>query len=147
MTLLKNKKGIALNFYEAGTIVTKTPANQELTLALDTKYPVDGSVKITLDLAEAESFALSLRIPGWCREAKIMVNGVSEPVNPGYTTIERTWQSGDVVQLDMDIQVERILPPMGADNEELFAAYRRGPIVLAADARLVLRAAVGLDIL
>ena len=66
-----------------------------------------------------------------------MVHGVSEPVNPGYTTIERTWQSGDVVQLNMDIQVERILPPMGADNEELFAAYRRGPIVLAADARLV----------
>ena len=137
LTLLKNKKGIALNFYEAGTIVTNTPANQELTLALDTKYPVDGLVKITLDLAEAESFALSLRIPGWCREAKLSVNGVSESVTSGYTTIERIWQSGDVIQLDMDIQVERILPPAGADNEDLFAAYRRGPIVLAADARLV----------
>ena len=33
--------------------------------------------------------------------------------------------------------VERILPPEGADNHDLFAAYRRGPLVLAADARLV----------
>jgi DUF1680 family protein len=137
LTLLKNNNGISLNFYEAGTIVTNTPAKQELTLTLDTKYPVDGTVKITLELAEPENFALSIRIPGWCREATLSVNGDSKSVNPGYAPIERTWQNGDVVQLDMAITVERILPPAGADNEELFAAYRRGPIVLAADARLV----------
>jgi hypothetical protein len=32
--------------------------------------------------------------------------------------------------------VVRVLPPAGAVNEELFAGYRRGPLVLAADRRV-----------
>lgn len=134
--LLKSEDGIALNFYETGEINTTTPNGQSLKLVLDTKYPLDGNVSITLHIEKSESFILSLRVPAWCRTATLSVNGKAEKVSAGYSNVDREWSDGDVVTLDMPMKVERILPPTGADNEEIFAAYRRGPIVLAADARV-----------
>jgi len=134
--LLKSEDSIALNFYETGEINTTTPNGQSLKLVLDTKYPLDGNVSITLHIEKSESFILSLRVPAWCRTATLSVNGKAEKVSAGYSNVNREWSDGDVVTLDMPMKVERILPPTGADNEEIFAAYRRGPIVLAADARV-----------
>ncbi|MBQ8408643.1 MAG: glycoside hydrolase family 127 protein [Clostridia bacterium] len=134
--LLKNSAGIVINFYESGEITTHTPSSKQLRIITDTCYPVDGKVTLTLELENSESFALSLRIPAWCREAKLTVNGDATTVSAGYATVTREWCNGDTVVLDMPMPVERILPPAGADNEDVFAAYRRGPVVLAADARL-----------
>jgi DUF1680 family protein len=134
--LLKSEQGIALNFYETGEIRTETPAKQSLLLTLDTKYPIDGMIKVTVSLEEKESFELSLRIPAWCKDASLSVNGEQIPTECGYTTISRSWENGDTVVLELPMKVARILPPAGADNEDVFAAYTRGPLVLAADARL-----------
>jgi DUF1680 family protein len=134
--LLKSEDSIALNFYETGEINTTAPSGQSVKLVLDTKYPIDGKVTITLHIEKSEGFILSLRIPAWCKDATLSVNGNTETVSAGYASVNREWSDGDVVALDMPMKVERILPPTGADNEDIFAAYRRGPIVLAADARV-----------
>jgi DUF1680 family protein len=98
---------------------------------------LDGTVKFTLALENAERFALSFRIPAWCHTATVTVGGEQRSVTAGYATVEKDWQEGDTVELVLAMPVERILPPVGAVNEEFFAAYRRGPMILAADARLV----------
>lgn len=135
--LLRKKQGVAVNYYERGVICTKTPAKRDMTIAMDTEYPLDGCVKFTLSLAKSESFELSLRIPTWCKNATVTVGGETYVATPGYYTMTREWQDGDVVELHMAMPIQRILPPAGADNQDLFAAYKRGPIVLSADARLV----------
>jgi DUF1680 family protein len=115
---------------------TETPAGKPLALALDTKYPYDGAIRIALSLAAEEQFDLTLRIPAWCENATVAVNGSAEAVERGYLTLSREWRDGDVVELSLSMPITRVLPPKGAANEDLFAAYRRGPIVLAADKRV-----------
>ena len=134
--LLKSEKGIALNFYETGEIRAVTPANQPITLTLETKYPLDGAINITLTLENVEDFELSFRIPAWCKGASLTVNGEQLTTEIGYTKVSRLWKNGDAIALVLPMKVTRILPPAGADNEDIFAAYKRGPLVLAADARL-----------
>ena len=38
-------------------------------------YPWDGQVKITVAVGSPIDFTLHLRVPGWCREAALLVNG------------------------------------------------------------------------
>ncbi len=134
--LLRSEGGLVLNFYESGVIHTKTPKGKDLTIKIGSLYPKHGSVSVHLTLNDPEDFEIMFRIPAWCKEAKITINDEARDAVAGYCTVEREWKDGDVVELDLKMYVQRILPPEGADNQDKFAAYMRGPIVLAADARL-----------
>ena len=134
--LLRSEKGIALNFYEAGVFNSATPNGKPLVIKTNTTYPVGNSVEFKLSLEKSETFEISFRIPAWCKNATITVNGKEQGVSSGYAKTERAWNDGDTVTLNLLMQTEQILPPENAVNRELFAAYRRGPLVLAADARI-----------
>ena len=134
--LLRQDNGIVLNYYENGVINTKTPNGNDLTLNMNTAYPYDGRVELSLAVAKPESFSVTLRVPVWCRSATLTVNGETASAKIGYNTLERVWKDGDVVVLDMPMTIERVLPPSDALNADVFAAYRRGPVVLAADKRV-----------
>ncbi len=142
MALLRSQNGLVLNYYESGSMTTKTPDGQELTITTDTAYPYDGNVRIQLSLSSPESFALSLRIPAWCQDARLTVDGEERTVAAGYATLEREWKEGDALSLSLAMPIRRVLPPVGAENADAFAAYQRGPIVLAADKRITDPAAV-----
>jgi uncharacterized protein len=82
--------------------------------------------------ARPANFTLQLRLPAWCAAAQVRVNGESvdtATAERGYLAIQREWQSGDVVQLDLPMPVERIYahPAVRADIGRV--ALRRGPIV------------------
>ena len=136
LALLHSNNGITVNYYESGEMNTTTPKGTEIKLTMVTDYPYDGKIDISIELSAPETFQLSLRIPSWCRGARLRVDGITKSVSCGYATIEREWKTGDTVALDIPMVIERVLPPTGAVNEDLFAAYRRGPIVLAADKRV-----------
>ena len=69
------------------------------------------------------------RIPGWCSDPEISVNGnptaTLPPVLDGYITIDRHWLDGDIVQLALPMRVTAISRDYGA------AGLRLGPLVLA----------------
>ncbi len=98
----------------------------------ETDYPWEGGVELVLEPEAEEAFALHLRIPGWCREPELLVNG--EPtgmaVEPGsYARLERMWEKGDEVRLILPMLVERILSnPLVLENADR-VALKRGPIV------------------
>ena len=128
--------GFAVNFYEKGTVKAKTPAGNDVTMVVDTAYPYNGKVAMTVHPSTAEKFAIAFRIPAWCRGCKISVGDNVTYAVSGYATVSKEWQDGDTVIVDMPMVVERILPPAGALNEDIFAGYRVGPVVLAADKRV-----------
>ena len=72
-----------------------------------TNYPWDGSVRIEVEPERSVRFALRLRIPGWCRSARVAIN--AKPVDAetladaGYAHVDREWRGGDVVELELDI--------------------------------------------
>jgi len=136
MTLLHRKDGVVMSYYEQGRIRTVTPGGGALQLDVSTDYPKNGEISVTLYPDTAKTFSFFFRVPAWCEDPAIRVNGEAVEVTAGYTAITRTWCAGDVVELSFPMEITRVLPPEGAENEALFAAYRHGPTVLAADRRV-----------
>ncbi len=97
----------------------------------ETNYPWDGAIQFTIKPETATEFELALRIPGWCREYTIAVNGESQTISPenGYALIKRQWQSGDTVSLILDMPVDRIVPHPDIRQDAGQIALQRGPLV------------------
>ncbi len=136
IALLNKKNGIVINYYEKGFIKTATLKNSSIKISIDTEYPYNGKVKFTLELQESEEFEISLRIPNWCDEATITYKGITENFASGYATVKAVWDNSDEITLEMPMRVKKILPPEGAVNRDIFAAYTYGPLVLAADKQI-----------
>jgi hypothetical protein len=67
----------------------------------ETSYPFHGSVRFIINPASAVSFPMQFRIPAWAAGTTILVNGQTEPApQPGsFARVERTWRSGDRVEI------------------------------------------------
>ena len=140
-------EGVVVNLFDSGTAELKlreglersAPARLEagVTLTLDTLYPADGRVRLRLEPAAKETFALKLRVPSWCRNAVILVNG--KPVTShrgadGYVSIKRKWSSGDLVEMQLQLEARVIV---GDHKNSGKVAILYGPLVLAADEALL----------
>ena len=159
MAFLRAADGFSVQLYERGTYRTVTPAGKNITFGVDTAYPAGNTVLIRIDAENAETMTLSFRIPSWSLKSSIFVNGDAVPVTPGMTEITREWQTGDTVELQFDLRVEAIRPTsygkdilrskirsrtcemvpveMVEDEKHMrHVALRRGPLILAQDARL-----------
>ena len=104
----------------------------EVHLALETGYPWDGRVRITLDPERGAVYGLHLRIPGWCQSWRLALNGTPAAgldISNGYAHLRRAWQPGDVLELQLDMPVQRMLghPFAGAIRERV--ALQRGPVM------------------
>ena len=126
-----SSEGIWVHLYAESTAHLNMDENS-VTLAQRTEYPWEGKVDIVVEPETAEPFSLFLRIPGWCREAKVLVNdeGVEKSVEPGkYLAIRRIWEGGDRVQLSLPMPVERVsCHPYVFENVGRVALWR-GPII------------------
>lgn len=98
-----------------------------ITVQQDTTFPEAPASRLTITGSGA--IDLRIRIPGWAAGAELRVNGAVQPgVTPGgYARINRTWASGDVVDISLPMTLTREPTP---DNNAV-QAVRHGPIVLA----------------
>lgn len=98
-----------------------------------TNYPWEGSVKIDVSPEKAAKFTLKLRIPGWCKGAAVKVNrqsfDLAANLEKGYVKIEREWKSGDSVELDLPMPVERVNAHPAIRQDLGRVALQRGPMV------------------
>jgi DUF1680 family protein len=103
----------------------------KIQLEQKTNYPWDGSVQISLSLSQSTSFDLALRIPNWCRDFVLSVNGeaVSAKAVKGYVHLERQWTDGDTVELVLSMPVERMSPHPEIRHDAGCVALQRGPVV------------------
>lgn len=102
----QDARGIQLHLYAAATLRVQNAQGPTTVLHIDTRFPWEGQIAITVEQTPGIPWALSLRIPGWASNATLTVNGqpAGVAVNPGsYAAIERTWQPGDVVVLDLPV--------------------------------------------
>jgi len=54
----------------------------QVVLLQKTGYPWEGDIRFEVFPETPQEFTLAVRIPGWCREAKIRVNGEEADVSP-----------------------------------------------------------------
>ncbi len=99
-----------------------------------TDYPWEGLVEFKID-ADA-SFSIFLRKPEWSREFSLNVNGERfEPtLEKGYMVINRKWQRGDTVTLDLHMRSELLESHPGVKDNVGRVAIRRGPVVYCVEA-------------
>ena len=78
-------------------------AGRSLTLKQTTNYPWDEVVHFAIESDEAVEFELALRIPDWCYEVQMSVNGEAQTatVDRGYLILEREWSNSDRVDLTL----------------------------------------------
>ncbi len=121
------------NLYGANTLETTLKGAGKVALRQQTDYPWDGTVRLVLDEAPAKKpFTLYLRIPEWCDDATLTVNG--QPVQTSlrantYASVERRWKRGDVVELVMPMPVRLLEAHPLAEEIRNQVVVKRGPLV------------------
>jgi hypothetical protein len=127
-----SENGVAINLYGGNRLDTHLADGSEIQLAQETRYPWDGQVKITIDACKVEPFELLLRIPGWAEHAAIQVNGeaVEAEALPGtYAQIQRRWKAGDVLTLELPLDVKLLEGHPRIEEVRNQVAIKRGPVV------------------
>lgn len=109
-----------------------------LVLKVEGKYPYDGKVTVRVEssassVSSPASFALSLRIPGWCRRFALSLNGrrIRAAAEAGFVTLRRDWAPGDTVRLDLAMPVEAVRAHANVADAAGRVALMRGPLVYA----------------
>jgi hypothetical protein len=136
---LLRRDGLALCLYLPGVMSLPAPSGQKLQLTVDTGYPVEEQVILSLSLAEPEEFTLALRCPAWCAAPQAALNGSTLSANPGWLELTRTWRDGDRIELVFPMEVRALGSwQLGPDGEALppHVALCRGPLVLAREQSL-----------
>lgn len=129
--------GAYINLYRNGC--TRIPIlDEEVSFRIDTDYPSTGRISIKIGIGSPKHFALNVRIPSFAKNTLLKVNGERKEVTPGYTRIERTWESEDTLTLDFDMPIMAVYPSdlTGDTSADDCVALCRGPIVLALDERI-----------
>ncbi len=126
---------------------------KEVVLKQTTTYPWSGDVTIEVEQAPRKSMAMKVRIPGWVKNSvvpsdlyiyadggtpgySVMVNGeiaVGELTPDGYYTIERTWHSGDKVEVSFDMSPRKVKAHEAVEADRGRVAFERGPLVYCAE--------------
>ncbi|MFD2612476.1 beta-L-arabinofuranosidase domain-containing protein [Paenibacillus gansuensis] len=94
-------------------------------LTVRTEYPFRELIEIAVGLERADTFPISLRVPGWARGAEIAVNGerVEAQAVKGFVRVEREWRDGDRIVLTLPMEARTVARGNGA------ASVERGPLV------------------
>ena len=125
-----SKGTLWVNLFMGGTAKVEI-AGEEITIDQATSYPWDGYMSLRLGLREPVDAEIRVRIPSWCEDFTITINGASMnvPVESGYALLKRKWQNADNIELILDMPVVMTDTGVFGRNEEGKRIVRRGPIV------------------
>jgi hypothetical protein len=128
----KDGGGLYVNLYVPSEVVWQGP-DGEVKLIQETQYPEEETSFLRLEMKESVKFALRFRVPGWSRDVAAKVNGAAVDVKcvPGsWATIERTWSSGDSVEIRIPLRMR--MEAVDRQHPDRVAIVR-GPAVLVLD--------------
>ncbi|WP_406312644.1 glycoside hydrolase family 127 protein [Streptosporangium sp. NBC_01639] len=101
-----------------------------IALTMETEYPWDGAVRIVVERASNEPYAIRLRVPAWARSATASVNGRPvEGAEDGWLTVERVWAAGDELRFDLPMPVRAHGSHPHLDATRGAVGVARGPLV------------------
>ena len=111
-------------------------------------YPWEGNITIHVDPVKKIKTSIHIRIPGWARNiavpgglyafadsssasAKLLINGKEFQYNidKGYATIEREWKKGDIIELQLPLEIRKISSRTEVNANDGRVALQRGPLV------------------
>lgn len=100
--------GLAANLYAPCEVRARVGSGTTVHLRVQTDYPFDQTVRIRLVTPDSVRFPLYLRVPDWCENPGLRLNGKPVPVSTParhYLRWERTWQDGDLVEWHLPMRL------------------------------------------
>ncbi|MBY0536418.1 MAG: glycoside hydrolase family 127 protein [Chitinophagaceae bacterium] len=143
----KNNEGLWVNLFVSNK--TNFVFNkQQVSVTLNTNYPISGSIELSVDPVKKAKFALHLRIPGWLNgeltpggtyvaseqssvKPELLINGVTTPysVENGYAVLNREWKKGDKISYRFPMNTVLVKAKEAIKQDEGRVAIQRGPLV------------------
>jgi len=100
--------GLAASLYAPCSVTAKVGKGATARIEEDTAYPFDTHITMRIGLDQSAVFPITLRIPGWCSNPTLRINGAAAALPPspkGWIVIHRSWRNGDRVELDLPMHV------------------------------------------
>ncbi len=129
--------GLQIHLYGTGAINTQLPSGQDISLRMDSNYPWQGAVRITVQKSADAIWALQLRVPGWCTSTQVRINGQSTDdwtIEDGYLVLERSWKAKDIVDLELTVAPRFVEAHPRIDAVRNSMAIEYGPLIYCLEA-------------
>jgi DUF1680 family protein len=160
-------KDLYVNLYMNSHIFLQT-SRGSLELRQRSEYPWDGRIELEFMNGQEVEQTVRLRIPGWARnqpvpsdlfryegtpaaDFQLRVNGeeTETRMEKGYAVIEHVWSKGDVITLELPMEVRRVRAHQKVEEKQGLVAVELGPLVYCAEetdnATDVLESTIGPD--
>jgi hypothetical protein len=101
--------GLAAQLYTEGEVKAKVGNGTPISLVETTHYPFQSEISFTVNTEKAVDFPLYLRVPAWCKNASVKVNGQPVALNTSsgdYIRLVKTWKNGDKISLQLPMQLK-----------------------------------------
>ena len=99
--------GLAAMVYGPCRVRTSLMDGTEVNIRQETRYPFEDRIAFHVDPEQEAEFPLHLRIPEWCKEPVIQVNGETLELEAenGMARINRSWKKGDRLELHLPMEL------------------------------------------
>jgi DUF1680 family protein len=103
-------KGLAALVYSPSEVKAFVANGTEVSFKEETNYPFDETIKFTFSTgnkAGLVAFPFHLRVPAWCKNAAVKINGKAYAESSGnkIVKINREWKTGDEVELQLPMHI------------------------------------------
>ena len=142
---------IYVNLFIAGNADIKVN-NKNVKITQENNYPWNGLLKFNIEPESPANFNLLVRIPGWSRARaipsdlysfenlkapKVVIKVNGQPVNykiqNGYAVINKQWRKGDRLQMELPMDVKKVIANQAIKGDDNKIALQRGPIMYTAE--------------
>ncbi|HEY3323480.1 MAG TPA: beta-L-arabinofuranosidase domain-containing protein [Planctomycetota bacterium] len=96
--------GLAATCYGPCKVTALAGDRVPVVITCKTDYPFNETIEFSVQPAREAAFPLDLRIPGWCSNPSLSLNGAALVVErnaKGFVRISRNWKAGDTLQLKL----------------------------------------------
>lgn len=125
----KGDNGIVATLYAPSSYTTKLKGSKnEITIQEETNYPFEETIRFKMQMKRTTAFSFWLRIPQWCKEASITINGQDTQIvcHAGtFAEVQRKFSNGDIIELKLPMKAKSVSMPYAG------VAFERGPLVFS----------------
>jgi len=126
--------------------------NKQVEIVQQNNYPWNGDLKFTVNPKSSFTFSMLVRIPGWAKNEEIpsdlyafknnsdnktiiTINGkeIAYQIQNGYAVLNRTWKKNDIIQVNLPMEVRKVIANKNIKNDIGKVALQRGPIMYCAE--------------
>lgn len=140
---VKDTQGVYVNLFLGSRIRVGQIAGTEVEMVQKTDYPWKGTVAITVNPEQAKTFSVHVRVPNrntsklytetpavsGLKYLKVNGKEVTPHIVKGYAVLTREWKAGDLIELELPMEPQRVTPSPLIQADHNLTALRYGPLV------------------